>query len=64
MLTYPGSGPRKGMRNEVDRDQIREQARVRLASAHSFEEMVALVGAGPVWCGSGETVSCGWRAMR
>jgi hypothetical protein len=65
MLTFPsGSGPGPTVWSRPSRSRLRHAARTELADARTLDDMVRLVGAGPVWCEQGEQLACGWYVRR
>jgi len=65
MRTYTKSD-RKGARQPRTGIAAEEKqaARLAFAGARDLDDIIALVGAGPVWCLGGETLECGWFATR
>jgi len=51
--------PRTGIAAEA-----KQGAMLAFAGARDLDDIIALVGAGPVWCLGGETLECGWFATR
>lgn len=65
MRTYPpntGKGARK--RNDAAKISARKEARSALEATKNIDDVVRLVGAGPMWCQRNDRLLCGWHAAR